>query len=347
MSRIILRNINKAFKKTEVLHNIDLDVPDGSFTILLGPSGCGKSTLLRIIAGLETPDSGRLILGNEDVTGLPPQERDVAMVFQNYALYPHMTVQKNIEYGLKAKKIPKEERQERIREVVKLVQLEDQLKKLPAQMSGGQRQRVALARAIVKRPRVFMMDEPLSNLDAKLRSQMRVEISGLHRQLGTTFLYVTHDQVEAMSMGTNIVLLSGGKIMQQGTPREIYTNPQNLFVAQFIGSPPANVIAFEDCYMAIRPEEIDFQPGPGRKFSLTGNVEAREHLGGETLYYINTQYGRIIVKGSPLWDDNSQQVKLYFSEQSAMFFDKAENRTAVQPHILSLFAGAVPGENAG
>lgn len=338
MSRILLRNINKSFKKVEVLHDIDLDVADGSFTILLGPSGCGKSTLLRIIAGLETPDTGRLIIGNDDVTGLPPQERDVAMVFQNYALYPHMTVRKNIEYGLKAKKISKEEREKRIDTVVKLVQLEDQLQKLPAQMSGGQRQRVALARAIVKRPRAFLMDEPLSNLDAKLRSQMRIEISTLHRQLGTTFLYVTHDQVEAMSMGTNIVLLNKGKIMQQGTPREIYTNPQNLFVAQFIGSPPSNVMQFGDYYAAIRPEEIYFQPTTGCSLMLEGEVQAREHLGGETLYYVQTRYGRLIVKGDHFWDDDSKLVQMYFSEKSVMFFDSNENRTQAQPNILSLFS---------
>lgn len=291
MSRIILQDIKKSFKKTAVLHGIDLEIQDGSFTVLLGPSGCGKSTLLRIIAGLEKQDAGRLIIGNEDVSGLEPQDRDIAMVFQNYALYPHMNVRKNIEYGLKAKRVPKEERQQRIDSVVKLVQLEDQLDKLPAQMSGGQRQRVALARAIVKRPRAFLMDEPLSNLDAKLRSQMRVEIASLHKHLGTTFLYVTHDQVEAMSMGTHIVVLNGGSIMQQGTPREIYTNPQNLFVAQFIGSPPANVLKFGDHYAAIRPEEIYFQPDVGRRLTLKGEVQAREHLGGETLYYVMTEYG--------------------------------------------------------
>lgn len=337
MSRIILRNINKSFKKTDVLHSIDLDVPDGSFTILLGPSGCGKSTLLRIIAGLETPDTGRLIIGNEDVTGLPPQERDVAMVFQNYALYPHMTVRKNIEYGLKAKKIPKEEREARINSVVKLVQLKDQLQKLPAQMSGGQRQRVALARAIVKRPKAFLMDEPLSNLDAKLRSQMRVEISSLHKQLGTTFLYVTHDQVEAMSMGTNIILLSGGKIMQQGTPREIYTNPQNLFVAQFIGSPPANVLHFAPYAVAVRPEELHFHPSPERQLKLSGQITAREHLGSETLYYIETQYGRVIAKGEHFWDDRSETADLYFRQSDLMFFDGNGNRTEVIPEILQRF----------
>lgn len=338
MSRIILQDIKKRFKKTAVLHGINLEIQDGSFTVLLGPSGCGKSTLLRIIAGLEKQDAGRLIIGNEDVSGLEPQDRDIAMVFQNYALYPHMNVRKNIEYGLKAKRVPKEERQKRIDSVVKLVQLEDQLDKLPAQMSGGQRQRVALARAIVKRPKAFLMDEPLSNLDAKLRSQMRVEIASLHKHLGTTFLYVTHDQVEAMSMGTHIVVLNGGNIMQQGTPREIYTNPQNLFVAQFIGSPPANVLKFGDYYAAIRPEEIYFQPDVGRRLTLKGEVLAREHLGGETLYYVMTEFGRMIVKGDHFWDDDSQTVQMYFSEQSVMFFDQQENRTEVQPAILSLFS---------
>lgn len=338
MSRIILQDIKKSFKKTAVLHGIDLEIQDGSFTVLLGPSGCGKSTLLRIIAGLEKQDAGRLIIGNEDVSGLEPQDRDIAMVFQNYALYPHMNVRKNIEYGLKAKRVPKEERQQRIDSVVKLVQLEDQLDKLPAQMSGGQRQRVALARAIVKRPRAFLMDEPLSNLDAKLRSQMRVEIASLHKHLGTTFLYVTHDQVEAMSMGTHIVVLNGGSIMQQGTPREIYTNPQNLFVAQFIGSPPANVLKFGDHYAAIRPEEIYFQPDVGRRLTLKGEVQAREHLGGETLYYVMTEYGRMVVKGDHFWDDDSQTVQMYFSEQSVMFFDQQQNRTEVQPDILALFS---------
>ncbi len=339
MSRIVLEGIKKSFnKKTHVLHGIDLHVEDGSFTILLGPSGCGKSTLLRIIAGLERSDAGRVIIGDEDVTRLEPQERDLAMVFQNYALYPHMNVRKNIEYGLKAKKIPKEERNRRIESVVKLVQLEDQLEKLPAQMSGGQRQRVALARAIVKRPHAFLMDEPLSNLDAKLRTQMRVEIAALHKHLGTTFLYVTHDQVEAMSMGTHIVLLNGGRIMQQGSPREIYTNPQSLFVAQFIGSPPANVLSFGDYSVAIRPEELVFQPSPEKRMTLSGKVIAREHLGGETLYYLQTRYGRVTVKGEHFWDDTSETAEVYFGEADLMFFDREGNRTQKRPDILSAFA---------
>lgn len=337
MSRIALRDIKKSYKKTEILNGIDLDIPDGSFTILLGPSGCGKSTLLRIISGLEIPDSGRIIIGDSDVTGTPPQTRDVAMVFQNYALYPHMNVKKNIEYGLKTRKIPKEERERRISEVVKLVQLEEHLDKLPAQMSGGQRQRVALARAIVKRPKAFLMDEPLSNLDAKLRNHMRVEISSLHDRLGTTFLYVTHDQVEAMSMGTNIILLNKGKIMQQGTPREIYTNPQNLYVAQFVGSPPANVIKFDDCYAAIRPEEFLFNPAPEHNLFMRGEVQAREHLGSETLYHLMTKYGRIVVKGDHFWDDTSSLVNIYFSEKSVMFFDKNEKRTGTRNDIFALF----------
>ena len=338
MSSITLKNIHKAYGKDVIIPDLNFTIEDGSFTVLVGPSGCGKSTTLRMIAGLEKPTSGEIFIDDENVVDVDPGKRGIAMVFQNYALYPHMNVRKNIEYGLKAKRVPKEERQQRIDSVVKLVQLEDQLDKLPAQMSGGQRQRVALARAIVKRPRAFLMDEPLSNLDAKLRSQMRVEIASLHKHLGTTFLYVTHDQVEAMSMGTHIVVLNGGSIMQQGTPREIYTNPQNLFVAQFIGSPPANVLKFGDHYAAIRPEEIYFQPDVGRRLTLKGEVQAREHLGGETLYYVMTEYGRMVVKGDHFWDDDSQTVQMYFSEQSVMFFDQQENRTEVQPDILALFS---------
>ena len=242
MGKIAIEHLVKNFNKTKVLKDISLEIEDGSFTILLGPSGCGKSTLLRIIAGLETPTSGRLFIDDKDVTDSEPKDREIAMVFQNYALYPHMSVFKNVEYGLKIKKIPKEKRRKMVDDVLKMVDLSDQAEKLPAQMSGGQRQRVALARAIVKDPRVFLMDEPLSNLDAKLRTQMRFELIEMYKKVKNTFLYVTHDQVEAMSMGTYIVVMNQGEIMQKGTPKEIYTNPANLFVAQFIGAPPANII---------------------------------------------------------------------------------------------------------
>ena len=335
MSKIILDGIKKSFKNVVVLPDMSLTIEDASFTVLLGPSGCGKSTLLRIVAGLEKADAGRIVFGKEDVTRLEPQERNISMVFQNYALYPHMTVRKNIEYGLLAKKVPKAEREARIQEVARLVQLEDQMKKLPAQMSGGQRQRVALARAIVKRPQAFLMDEPLSNLDAKLRSQMRVEIVDLHKTLQATFLYVTHDQVEAMSMGTHIVILNKGVIMQQGSPREIYFNPQNLFVAKFIGSPPANVLEFSDCYAAVRPEDIYFEPGPGRDLELNAAITAREHLGGETIYHVQTRFGRVVVRGAHFWDDVRENVTLYFSEDSLYFFDRDENRTDRRPAVFS------------
>ena len=202
MGKIAIEHLVKNFNKTKVLKDISLEIEDGSFTILLGPSGCGKSTLLRIIAGLETPTSGRLFIDDKDVTDSEPKDREIAMVFQNYALYPHMSVFKNVEYGLKIKKIPKEKRRKMVDDVLKMVDLSDQAEKLPAQMSGGQRQRVALARAIVKDPRVFLMDEPLSNLDAKLRTQMRFELIEMYKKVKNTFLYVTHDQVEAMSMGT-------------------------------------------------------------------------------------------------------------------------------------------------
>ena len=231
MGKIAIEHLVKNFNKTKVLKDISLEIEDGSFTILLGPSGCGKSTLLRIIAGLETPTSGRLFIDDKDVTDSEPKDREIAMVFQNYALYPHMSVFKNVEYGLKIKKIPKEKRRKMVDDVLKMVDLSDQAEKLPAQMSGGQRQRVALARAIVKDPRVFLMDEPLSNLDAKLRTQMRFELIEMYKKVKNTFLYVTHDQVEAMSMGTYIVVMNQGEIMQKGTPKEIYTNPANLFVA--------------------------------------------------------------------------------------------------------------------
>ena len=242
MGEIQIKDISKAFDQTQVLNNIDLDIPDGSFTIILGPSGCGKSTLLRILSGLETSDGGEIWISGKDVTHAEPKDRQVAMVFQNYALYPHMTAFKNVEYSLKIKKVPKEERRKKVMEALHTVELEDQYKKLPGQMSGGQRQRVALARAIVKNPEVFLMDEPLSNLDAKLRNQMRHSILNLHKKLGTTFVYVTHDQTEAMTMGDNIILLNEGNIVQQGTPKEMYTNPNHVFVAGFIGNPPANIL---------------------------------------------------------------------------------------------------------
>lgn len=326
MSQISVQNIIKNFKSTEVLKNISLDIEDGSFTILLGPSGCGKSTLLRIISGLENPNSGDVIIDGRNVTKTEPRERDVAMVFQNYALYPHLTVYQNIEYGLKARKIKKEPREELIRQAVDMVRLGDQVSKRPAQMSGGQRQRVALARAIVKRPKVFLMDEPLSNLDAKLRNQMRVELLELYSRLQTTFLYVTHDQVEAMSMGTCIVILDKGIIQQKGTPQEIYENPTNVFVAGFIGSPPANIIDLGEYQYAIRPEHITLVSPDEDYIALMGQVISTENLGYETIFNVRTSIGDLRVKNQSAWSDRRTAVRLCIKTKKMLCFDAQGQR---------------------
>jgi sn-glycerol 3-phosphate transport system ATP-binding protein len=336
MGKITINHIKKSFHSNEILKGIDVEIPDGSFTILLGPSGCGKSTLLRIIAGLEEPTSGSLLINEEDVTFEEPKDRNIAMVFQNYALYPHMTVYKNIEYGLKIKKVPKQEREEVIRNVLKMVELTDHANKRPAQLSGGQRQRVALARAIVKRPHAFLMDEPLSNLDAKLRNQMRQELIELHQQLKTTFLYVTHDQVEAMSMGSYIIIMNHGEIMQQGTPKEIYTNPANLFVAQFIGAPPTNIIELDDMYLGIRPEDISIVDTNQNDSDviIPGKILATEQLGGETIYRVKTNIGNLNVRTQSCWDEISENVNVHFSFDKLMVFNKEGNRVEKDDHLM-------------
>lgn len=326
MSNVKIEGISKSFGSVNVLNDINLNIEDGSFTILLGPSGCGKSTLLRIIAGLETPDEGAIHIGEENVTKTLPGDRNVAMVFQNYALYPHLTVYQNIEYGLKARKVKKAEREERVKEAVEMVRLEDQIKKLPAHMSGGQRQRVALARAIVKRPRIFLMDEPLSNLDAKLRNHMRVELTELYNKLQTSFLYVTHDQVEAMSMGTHIVILDKGIIQQEGTPQAIYEDPDNLFVAGFIGSPPANILKHDTYSFAIRPENILLDAAPEGHIALSGDVQSCEHLGYETIYNVKTSIGSFFLKTPNLWDSSKRAVQIYITRSKVMVFDESGKR---------------------
>jgi len=234
--------IRKTFGGLDAVTDLDLHVPDGSFLALLGPSGCGKTTALRILAGLEEPTSGRVFIGPRDVTDLQPKDRDVAMVFQSYALYPHKNVAENIAYPLRVRKVAKEQRTARAAEVARMLDIDALLDRTPRQLSGGQRQRVALARAIVREPQAFLMDEPLSNLDAKLRGQMRAEIRSLQREYKTTTLYVTHDQVEAMTMGDRIAVLRKGVLQQLGTPEELYEAPANLFVAEFLGSPPMNIV---------------------------------------------------------------------------------------------------------
>jgi multiple sugar transport system ATP-binding protein len=243
MAEVILKNICKSYSNGfNAVKNVNIDIKDKEFVVLVGPSGCGKSTTLRMIAGLEDITGGELLIGDRVVNNVEPKDRDIAMVFQNYALYPHMSVYENMAFALKLKKVPKQEIDQKVREAAKILDLEKLLDRKPKALSGGQRQRVALGRAIVRNPKVFLMDEPLSNLDAKLRAAMRTEITKLHKSLGTTFIYVTHDQVEAMTMADRIVCMKDGVIQQIATPQEIYDNPNNIFVAGFIGSPQMNFI---------------------------------------------------------------------------------------------------------
>ncbi|OBI92827.1 ABC transporter ATP-binding protein, partial [Mycobacterium asiaticum] len=291
--------------------NLDLEIADGEFLVLVGPSGCGKSTTLRMLAGLETVESGRITIGDVDVTDLPPRARDVAMVFQNYALYPNMTVAANMGFALRNAGMSRADTRRRVQEVAAMLELTELLDRKPAKLSGGQRQRVAMGRAIVRRPQVFCMDEPLSNLDAKLRVSTRSQISGLQRQLGTTTVYVTHDQVEAMTMGDRVAVLKDGVLQQVDTPRALYDNPVNTFVATFIGAPSMNLIdaavadgvvrspdlripvprgTAERVLVGIRPESWDVVP-TGAAGSLTVRVELVEELGFESFVYA-TPVGR-------------------------------------------------------
>ncbi len=243
MAKIVLDHVTKVFGSDVVaVNDVSLEIRDGEFLVLVGPSGCGKSTILRIVAGLEEVTGGEVSIGDRQVTDLPSKDRDIAMVFQNYALYPHMTVEQNLSFGLRLRKTPKAERTERVREAARILGLEPLMARKPGELSGGQRQRVAMGRAMVREPAAFLMDEPLSNLDAKLRVQMRAELSRLHERLGTTTLYVTHDQVEAMTLGHRVAVLRDGVLQQVDTPQRLYGQPDNLFVAAFIGSPPMNLV---------------------------------------------------------------------------------------------------------
>ena len=243
MARVALNHVTKQFHGgTLALDDLSLEIPDGEFLILVGPSGCGKTTALRLIAGLEKATSGTIMIGDTTVNGVSPRDRDIAMVFQNYALYPHMTVYRNLGFGLRERRTPRREVDRRVREISAVLGLDDLLKRRPAQLSGGQRQRVAMGRALVREPKVFLLDEPLSNLDAKLRVQMRAELKRLHAKLGITTIYVTHDQIEAMTLADRIVVMSAGQALQIGTPQEVFSRPANLFVAGFIGSPAMNLL---------------------------------------------------------------------------------------------------------
>ncbi len=340
MNKIQLMNVDKAYgKDNPIIENLNLDIGEGSFTVLLGPSGCGKSTTLRMIAGLEKESKGDVYIDGKSMKTVEPGDRDIAMVFQNYALYPTMTVRGNIEFGLANNKIHKAERDRRIKEIGDVVGLTEFMSRKPQALSGGQRQRVALARAMVKKPSVFLMDEPLSNLDAKLRSQLRTELIELHHRLKTTFVYVTHDQVEAMSMGTDIVLMKDGKIMQHGKPVEIYNNPKNVFTAQFIGTPPMNIINIKNieniknyenaCYLGFRPEHAKLYESPPEYdggLNLSGVVVTHEMLGSEILYRLDTEYGRVNVKIFDLGQILEGKATIVIPEQKIYYFDDRQNR---------------------
>jgi multiple sugar transport system ATP-binding protein len=292
MGQINLRSVRKAFGATEVIPGIDLDINDGEFVVFVGPSGCGKSTLLRLIAGLEDTTSGHITIDGRDVTGEAPAKRKLAMVFQSYALYPHMSVGKNIAFPLKMAKEDQATIDKKVADAARILNLTNYLDRKPGQLSGGQRQRVAIGRAIVRQPAAFLFDEPLSNLDAALRGTMRLEISELHNDLGTTMIYVTHDQVEAMTMADKIVVLNAGNIEQVGSPMELYKTPKNLFVAQFIGSPKMNTFEGPPAQklgaqtVGFRPEHIAISTTEGE---YQGKVGVAEHLGSDTFVHVHTE----------------------------------------------------------
>ncbi len=304
MASITLKNVVKRYGKgptaNQVIHGVNADIKDGEFIVIVGPSGCGKSTLLRMVAGLEEISEGDISIGNRVVNKLEPSERDIAMVFQNYALYPHMSVFDNMAYGLKIAKVPVDEIKTRVDKAAKILELGALLQRKPRELSGGQRQRVAMGRAIVRQPQVFLFDEPLSNLDAKLRAQTRLEIQKLHRELGITSLFVTHDQVEAMTLAQRMIVMNAGRMDQFGTPEEVYSRPASTFVASFIGSPPMNLLknapneqngGKAGTILGIRPEHLDVTP--------TGwplKVEAIETLGAERLVYSSMNGEQMIVR---------------------------------------------------
>ncbi|MFM7416032.1 MAG: ABC transporter ATP-binding protein, partial [Alphaproteobacteria bacterium] len=284
MATVEIRDVKKAFGSTQVLHGVSVDIEDGQFVVLVGPSGCGKSTLLRMLAGLENITGGEIAIGDRVVNKVPPKDRDIAMVFQNYALYPHMTVYQNMAFSMKLAGAPKEVMDQEVQKAARILGLEQLLHRYPRQLSGGQRQRVAMGRAIVRNPQVFLFDEPLSNLDAKLRVQMRAEIKELHQRLKVTTVYVTHDQIEAMTMADKIVVMNHGRIEQAGAPLELYDRPANLFVAGFIGSPAMNLLAG-------RIKDGSFIDGGGTSWPLPSAYAIRE--GAEVIYGIRPEHLRL------------------------------------------------------
>ena len=324
MARISLKNVKKSYGATHVIKGVDIEIEDGEFCVFVGPSGCGKSTLLRMVAGLEDITSGEMRIGEKVVNDLPPAQRGVAMVFQSYAIFPHMTVRENVAFGLTISGVSKEEKDAKVAEAARILQMEHLLDRRPSELSGGQRQRVAIGRAIVRKPQVFLFDEPLSNLDAALRMDMRMEIGKLHQQLGATMIYVTHDQVEAMTLADKIVVLKDGQVMQVGSPMELYHNPANLFVAGFLGAPSMNFLKVavkgvtgatalvandaldpvevqtgdrrfkvgDTALLGLRPQYLSVSQGAGQ---LHGQVTLTERLGAETVVEVSLKDGSPLI----------------------------------------------------
>ncbi|OCJ12957.1 sugar ABC transporter ATP-binding protein [Rhizobium sp. AC44/96] len=359
MSELSLKNVVKRFGALEIVHGANLEVKDGEFVVFVGPSGCGKSTLLRMIAGLEDISGGEINIGGKVVNDVEPADRGIAMVFQSYALYPHMTVEENLSFGLRMNGNPKEDTEKRVKHAANILQINELMQRRPKQLSGGQRQRVAIGRAIVREPQVFLFDEPLSNLDAELRVQMRVEISRLHKQLGTTMIYVTHDQTEAMTLADKIVVLRAGNIEQIGAPLDLYDNPANQFVAGFVGSPKMNFLKAEvvgkdattatialaedkavrvqlpltsnieagmPVTLGIRPEHF-LDAGQGDT-DLTVSIDVAEHLGNTSYIYATTSGGEqlIIERPESRTAGNRDQLTVGLSAQRIFVFDSAGNR---------------------
>ncbi len=333
MATVEFQKIQKTFGKQNVLQQIDLKTTSGEFVVLVGPSGCGKSTLLRILAGLENPTSGNVLIDGKPVNHLSPKERGIAMVFQNYALYPHMTVRQNLAFGLKLSKVSPSEIDSRVNEAAKVLAIEDHLNKKPGKLSGGQKQRVAMGRAMVRQPKVFLFDEPLSNLDAQLRVKMRAEISLLHRRLGCTVIYVTHDQVEAMTLADRIAVMYQGKIEQLGPPLEVYHHPKTKFVASFIGTPPMNFVphAFAShvkmpsgaATVGFRPESITLSNGNGRISLGKGSVKLVEPLGSAAHLHITLGGESVVCEVREHFPAIDEAVELYVDTKSLFFFDPA------------------------
>jgi multiple sugar transport system ATP-binding protein len=327
MGSIALQEVFKSFGSTNVISNVNLDISDGEFVVFVGPSGCGKSTLLRLIAGLEDLTNGKILIDGRDVTSQAPARRELSMVFQSYALYPHMSVYGNIAFPLKMAGEDKKVIDRKVKDAARILNLGEYLDRKPRQLSGGQRQRVAIGRAIVRQPKAFLFDEPLSNLDAALRVNMRLEISELHHQLKTTMIYVTHDQVEAMTMADKIVVLNGGRIEQVGSPLELYRSPANLFVAGFIGSPKMNFIKgahskhFKAPVIGVRPEHIVLSKSQG---VWAGKVGVAEHLGSDTFLHVNVDgIGQITVRADGDFDlQHGEHVYLTPNEARIHRFDE-------------------------